>query len=344
VAITKIKLTGEGKVEIRSPRPQGQSEDDMLLTSSDTPLDEFTDALNALAPDVARMVGIPDAFVAEYARTIRVTGATWSWSENQGNGVMIMAQKTLQNVNSPLILNTPLHFYGDGDDENVVCNLPVETPDRLETLRAAASRFVNGERKQGQLNLGDEAGKGVRKAVKKMQDTAKSGGYGLSISVGGYETVINEDPRAIKLRDFFSLRGTTYPTNVAEVAEHLRCSLDSAHDVIRHELMRGKIPPEFITGEIEAPDTKPLPAAEMVEYMRNRLGWKGFSDGSDGATYEKALALVQAEGKCSTSFIQRSLKCGFNHAADLVDKLEAAGIISSPNHVGKREVLREARS
>jgi S-DNA-T family DNA segregation ATPase FtsK/SpoIIIE len=48
---------------------------------------------------------------------------------------------------------------------------------------------------------------------------------------------------------------------------------------------------------------------------------------------------VCEEGKASTSFLQRQLKIGYNRAADLIDKMEADGIIGAPNHVGKREVL-----
>ncbi|MBS0185685.1 MAG: DNA translocase FtsK 4TM domain-containing protein [Proteobacteria bacterium] len=56
--------------------------------------------------------------------------------------------------------------------------------------------------------------------------------------------------------------------------------------------------------------------------------------------YQKALDLVLREGKASTSFIQRHLQIGYNRAARLIDQMEAEGIISQANHVGKREILR----
>ena len=57
--------------------------------------------------------------------------------------------------------------------------------------------------------------------------------------------------------------------------------------------------------------------------------------------YDQAVALVIREQKASTSFVQRHLKIGYNRAATIIEEMEAAGIISKANHVGKREVLLE---
>ncbi|MCP5405616.1 MAG: DNA translocase FtsK 4TM domain-containing protein [Pseudomonadaceae bacterium] len=58
-----------------------------------------------------------------------------------------------------------------------------------------------------------------------------------------------------------------------------------------------------------------------------------------GEMFNQAVEIVAKEGKASTSFLQRQLKIGYNRAADLIDKMEAEGMISAPNHVGRREVL-----
>jgi S-DNA-T family DNA segregation ATPase FtsK/SpoIIIE len=61
--------------------------------------------------------------------------------------------------------------------------------------------------------------------------------------------------------------------------------------------------------------------------------------GSGDALYDQAVALVARERKCSTSFIQRHLQIGYNRAARIVERMEAEGVVSAANHVGKREVL-----
>ncbi|MFN3230618.1 MAG: DNA translocase FtsK [Alphaproteobacteria bacterium] len=67
----------------------------------------------------------------------------------------------------------------------------------------------------------------------------------------------------------------------------------------------------------------------------------GGSDGgnSDDALYDQAVALVAREGKASTSFVQRHLQIGYNRAARIIERMEKEGVVSSANHVGKREVL-----
>ena len=43
--------------------------------------------------------------------------------------------------------------------------------------------------------------------------------------------------------------------------------------------------------------------------------------------------------KVSTSYIQRRLSVGYNKAASLVERMEKEGVVSPPNHAGKREIL-----
>jgi S-DNA-T family DNA segregation ATPase FtsK/SpoIIIE len=61
--------------------------------------------------------------------------------------------------------------------------------------------------------------------------------------------------------------------------------------------------------------------------------------GSGDDLYDQAVAIVIRDKKASTSYIQRQLRIGYNRAADIIDKMEAEGVVSAPNHVGKREIL-----
>ena len=76
---------------------------------------------------------------------------------------------------------------------------------------------------------------------------------------------------------------------------------------------------------------------ELMDDMALALGEEGGGSGDD--LYDQAVALVAREGKASTSFVQRHLQIGYNKAARLIEKMEKEGVVSTANHVGKREVL-----
>lgn len=60
---------------------------------------------------------------------------------------------------------------------------------------------------------------------------------------------------------------------------------------------------------------------------------------SDEDLYNQAVQVVQNDKKASISYIQRRLRIGYNRAASIVDRMEAEGIVSPADHVGRREVL-----
>ncbi|OYV50728.1 MAG: cell division protein FtsK [Rhodospirillales bacterium 20-60-12] len=87
---------------------------------------------------------------------------------------------------------------------------------------------------------------------------------------------------------------------------------------------------------------EPAYVDEVTEQIDDdNLNLPALATGSDGegGLYGQAVALVAREGKASTSFIQRHLQIGYNRAAKLIEQMEKEGVVSSANHVGKREVL-----
>ena len=58
-----------------------------------------------------------------------------------------------------------------------------------------------------------------------------------------------------------------------------------------------------------------------------------------GDLYDRAVAIVLRDKKCSVSYIQRRLSVGYNKAASLVERMEREGVIGAPSHSGKRTIL-----
>ena len=65
--------------------------------------------------------------------------------------------------------------------------------------------------------------------------------------------------------------------------------------------------------------------------------------GEKDELFDQALSIVQTNQRASTSFLQRHLQIGYNRAARVMEQLEAEGVVSAPDNVGKREVLIENR-
>ncbi len=66
----------------------------------------------------------------------------------------------------------------------------------------------------------------------------------------------------------------------------------------------------------------------------------GSMDAEEGGDmYDRAVAIVLRDRKCSVSYIQRRLSVGYNKAASLVERMEREGVVGAPNHSGKRPIL-----
>jgi len=89
--------------------------------------------------------------------------------------------------------------------------------------------------------------------------------------------------------------------------------------------------PDYISAVTE----EPLEGAYEIE------GAPSGPDDPETQTYRRACQLVVENRKASTSWLQRQLRVGYNSAARLIERMEKDGIISTPDHVGRREVLKE---
>ena len=83
---------------------------------------------------------------------------------------------------------------------------------------------------------------------------------------------------------------------------------------------------------------------EIIQEQASEEGsdGEGISDASDGekdALYDQAVQIVTESQRASVSGVQRRLKIGYNRAARIVEAMEAAGIVSSMQGNGSREVL-----
>lgn len=65
------------------------------------------------------------------------------------------------------------------------------------------------------------------------------------------------------------------------------------------------------------------------------------SDSKEDRQYTQACQIIFESQKVSTSWLQRQLRIGYNTAARIIDRMEEDEFISPPNHIGRREVLRD---
>ncbi len=101
--------------------------------------------------------------------------------------------------------------------------------------------------------------------------------------------------------------------------------------------LRDQGEPDYVMDILEAPDDGSTGSAVMDAMLGTSTG-----DEEDDL-FSQAIAIVVRDQRASTSYLQRRLKIGYNKAAGVIDRLEEEGIISAPNHAGKREVLANGR-
>ncbi|MBI2312476.1 MAG: DNA translocase FtsK 4TM domain-containing protein [Betaproteobacteria bacterium] len=101
------------------------------------------------------------------------------------------------------------------------------------------------------------------------------------------------------------------------------------HRVVQYLKNQGQ--PQYLEGVLES---------QEEDAMGGDLG--GAGDESD-PLYDQAVQIVVKSRRASISLVQRHLRIGYNRAARLIEQMERAGLVSSMQANGNREVLVPAR-
>jgi len=110
---------------------------------------------------------------------------------------------------------------------------------------------------------------------------------------------------------------------------------DEVHRVVEH-LRQISGGPDYLEGVLDEVQTLGdgvvVGATGLPEEFKS-------GDPEADALYDQAVQVVMETRRASISGVQRRLKIGYNRAARLIEAMEAAGIVSPPEHNGDRTVL-----
>ncbi len=104
---------------------------------------------------------------------------------------------------------------------------------------------------------------------------------------------------------------------------------DEVHRVVSAWKARGE--PVYVDDVLNGAEGEHLPGVPTLS--------EGGGDSEGDALFDEAVAFVTEGRRVSISSVQRKFKIGYNRAANLVEAMEASGVVSAAGHNGAREVL-----
>jgi S-DNA-T family DNA segregation ATPase FtsK/SpoIIIE len=110
---------------------------------------------------------------------------------------------------------------------------------------------------------------------------------------------------------------------------------EEVHRVVEHLKQHGG-GTDYIEGVLE--EVQAMGEGVVVGPTGLPESGSGGGDESD-PLYDEAVKIVTETRRASISGVQRRLKIGYNRAARLIEAMEAAGVVSPPEHNGDRSVL-----
>jgi S-DNA-T family DNA segregation ATPase FtsK/SpoIIIE len=124
-------------------------------------------------------------------------------------------------------------------------------------------------------------------------------------------------------------------TSMPERVHGAFVSDEEVHRVVEHLKQIGG-GPDYIEGVLEEVQTMGDGVVVGPTGLPESSG--GGGDESD-PLYDEAVRIVTESRRASISGVQRRLKIGYNRAARLIEAMEAAGVVTPPEHNGDRSVL-----
>ena len=110
---------------------------------------------------------------------------------------------------------------------------------------------------------------------------------------------------------------------------------DEVHRVVEYLKQVGGRP-DYIEGVLEEVQTM---ADGQVVGPTGLPETASSGDDESDPLYDEAVRIVTETRRASISGVQRRLKVGYNRAARMIEAMEAAGVVSPPEHNGDRTVL-----